>query len=59
MALGLLVGDGTFARHEAKSNQAILRFWGQPSEMMAEMAHGILTANIPARSDLQPVYHPQ
>ncbi|MDA0243682.1 MAG: ATP cone domain-containing protein [Chloroflexi bacterium] len=57
--LGLLVGDGTFARHEAKSNQAILRFWGQPSEMMAEMAHGILTANIPTRSDLQPVYHPR
>ncbi|NHZ72287.1 MAG: hypothetical protein GWP17_04275 [Aquificales bacterium] len=57
--LGLLVGDGTFARHEAKSDQAILRFWGERSQMMVEMAHGLLTANIPVRSDMQPMYHKQ
>jgi ribonucleotide reductase class II len=55
--LGLLVGDGTFARHETKNNQAILRFWGQPAETMVEMAHAVLTTNIPARSDLQPVWN--
>ncbi|MCB0000073.1 MAG: hypothetical protein KDE56_30125, partial [Anaerolineales bacterium] len=57
--LGLLVGDGTFARHEAKSDQAMLRFWGEQSEMMVEMAHAVLTANVAARSDLQPVWHSQ
>ncbi|HFE66076.1 MAG TPA: hypothetical protein ENJ93_02340, partial [Chloroflexi bacterium] len=55
--LGLLVGDGTFARHEAKSNQAILRFWGERSQMMVEMAHGLLAANVPARRDMQPSWH--
>lgn len=55
--LGLLVGDGTFARHEAKSDQAMLRFWGQPASVMVEAAHAVLTANVPARSDLQPVWH--
>ncbi|GIK55711.1 MAG: hypothetical protein HND44_13305 [Chloroflexi bacterium] len=55
--LGLLVGDGTFVRHESKSNQAILRFWGENSRLMVEMAHGVLTANVPTRSDLQPLYH--
>ena len=57
--LGLLVGDGSFARHEAKSDQALLRFWGEQSETMVEMAHAVLTANIPARSDLQPIWHRQ
>ncbi|NKQ34994.1 MAG: hypothetical protein HF973_05180 [Chloroflexi bacterium] len=55
--LGLLVGDGTFARHEAKSDQAILRFWGERSQMMVEMAHGLLTANVAVRRDMQPSYH--
>ena len=55
--LGLLIGDGTFARHEAKSDLAILRFWGEHSQKMVEMAHGIHTAKIPARSDLQPVWN--
>ncbi len=55
--LGLLVGDGTFARHEAKSDQAILRFWGERSQMMVEMAHGMLTANVAVRRDMQPSYH--
>lgn len=57
--LGLLVGDGTFARHENKSDQALLRFWGEHSQTMVEMAHGALTANIRARRDLQPVWHAQ
>ena len=55
--LGLLVGDGTFVQREAKSDQAILRFWGQQAEMMVEAAHAVLTANVPARSDLQPVWN--
>lgn len=55
--LGLLVGDGTFVRHEAKNNQAILRFWGEHSQMLVEMAHGVLTAKVSTRSDLQPRYH--
>ncbi len=55
--LGMLVGDGTFARHAAKSDQAILRFWGEHSQTMVETAHAVLTANIPARSDLQPVWN--
>lgn len=55
--LGLLVGDGTFARHETKTDQALLRFWGQPAEMMVEAAHAVLTANIPARSDMQPLWN--
>ncbi len=55
--LGLLVGDGAFVRHETKSNQAMLRFQGESSQMMVEMAHAVLTANVPARNDLQPFYH--
>ncbi len=55
--LGHLIGDGTFARHESKSDQAILRFWGEHSQMMVEMAHAVLTTNMPARSDLQPFWH--
>jgi len=55
--LGLLIGDGTFARHADKNDQAILRFWGQPAEMMVEAAHAVLTNNLPARSDLQPVWN--
>jgi ribonucleotide reductase alpha subunit len=55
--LGLLVGDGTFIRHEAKNNQAILRFWGEQSQMMVEMAHTVLTAHVPTRRDLQPLWH--
>lgn len=55
--LGLLIGDGTFARHETKNDQAILRFWGQDSQMMVEMAHAVLTANVKSRSDLQPTRH--
>lgn len=57
--LGLLIGDGTFARHEAKTDQAILRFWGERSEMMAEVAHTALTSNVSVRGDMQPFYHPQ
>lgn len=56
--LGLLVGDGTFAQHTDKQNQAILRFWGEQSRIRVEMAHAVLAANVPARSDLQPVWHP-
>ena len=56
--LGLLVGDGTFIRNEEKSNQALLRFWGEHSQMMVEMAHAVLTANVKTRSDMQPLYHP-
>lgn len=55
--LGLLVGDGTFARHENKTDQAILRFWGEPSETMAETAHTVLMTNIATRSDLKPVWN--
>ena len=54
---GLLVGDGTFIRHEKKNDQALLRFWGEPAETMVEMAHAVLTAHVPTRSDLQPVWH--
>lgn len=55
--LGLLVGDGTFARHEMKKDQAILRFWGEPAASMVEAAHAVLTTHVPARSDLQPVWN--
>lgn len=57
--LGLLVGDGTFVRHENKSNQALLRFWGDQSETMVEMAHAVLTTNVKTRRDLQPLWHNQ
>ena len=56
--LGLLIGDGTFVRNETKNNSALLRFWGEKSQMMVEMAHAILTTNIPVRSDMQPMWHP-
>ena len=56
--LGLLVGDGTFAHNEAKSDQAILRFRGEKSKAMVEMAHAVLTDNVSARSDMQPLWHP-
>jgi hypothetical protein len=52
------VGDGTFVRHEQKSNQALLRFWGERSQMMVETAHAVLTDHIQTRSDMQPLWHP-
>ncbi|MCA9971497.1 MAG: hypothetical protein KC425_14835 [Anaerolineales bacterium] len=54
--LGLLVGDGTFMRREAQSDQAILRFRRENSRAMVEMAHGVLTASVPTGADLQPTY---
>jgi ribonucleotide reductase class II len=56
--LGLLVGDGAFARHERKSDQALLRFWGEHSRTQVEMAHALLTHHVRSRSDLQPFWHP-
>ena len=55
--LGLLVGDGTFVRNETKSDLGILRFWGEHSREMVEMAHAVHAAKIPARSDMQPLWN--
>ncbi len=45
--LGLLVGDGTFsARH------AVLSFWGQDAETLAQDALSAIKKNLKARSDL-------
>ena len=54
--LGLLVGDGTFVGSEKRGNQAVLRFQGAPGEMMAEMAHSVLTTSVQPRGDHQPVW---
>lgn len=55
--LGSLVGDGTFAQHTGKSDQAIVRFWGDDAQMMAQMAHAVVAKEIGARSDLAPVFN--
>ena len=50
--LGLLVGDGTFSE-----DRAVLSFWGQDAEYMAQQALGAIKANLKTRADLgiQPI----
>jgi ribonucleoside-diphosphate reductase alpha chain len=45
--LGLLVGDGTFSE-----GRAVLSFWGQDAEYMAQQAFGAVKANLKTRADL-------
>ncbi|NNJ11615.1 ribonucleoside reductase class II [Chloroflexales bacterium ZM16-3] len=45
--LGLLIGDGTFSE-----DRAVLSFWGQDAEYMAQQALGAVKANLKTRADL-------
>jgi ribonucleoside-diphosphate reductase alpha chain len=45
--LGLLLGDGTFS-----DERAVLSFWGQNGEYMAQQAMGVVKANFKTRADL-------
>ncbi len=55
--LGSFIGDGTFAQQKNKSNQAIVRFWGESAEMIANMAHAVIVKEEGAHSDLLPIYN--
>jgi ribonucleoside-diphosphate reductase alpha chain len=45
--LGLLIGDGTFSE-----DRAVLSFWGQDAEYMAQQAFGVVKSNLKTRADL-------
>ena len=55
--LGSLIGDGTFARSESKSDLGILTYWGSDARDMADLAlDRINRIGLRHRSDLAPVY---
>lgn len=55
--LGSLIGDGTFAQPEGKSDLGILTFWGPDARSMAEVALDKINAlGMRHRSDLAPCY---
>lgn len=55
--LGSLIGDGTLAQSETKSDMGIVTYWGSDAREMAEKAlDRINLCGLKHRSDLAPVY---
>lgn len=56
--IGSLIGDGTFACPEGKSDIGQLRFWGSDAEVMANAAFNrVQTCGFSVRSDMKPHFN--